>query len=294
MPDLVRYQVVDRVAVLSIDNPPVNALSAGVWEALDLTVARAAADDSADAIVLTGAGPTFIAGADIKVFASLMTAADSMRRSAGTHAILRRIEDCPKVVVAAIHGHALGGGNEVAMACHYRVATADARIGQPEVLLGLIPGAAGTQRLPRLVGPELALRMCTDGKPISGSAALAAGLVDAVVSDDLLESALSYARLHAEIRKTRELTDWTADKPRARQLIAATQSTLAAATTGSRAPDAAVEAIQYGIENGFDAGSVRERELFAECLLSTESRALRHQFFAKRAAAKAARIARDT
>lgn len=293
MPDLVRYQVVDRVAVLSIDNPPVNALSAGVWEALDLTVERAAADDSADAIVLTGAGPTFIAGADIKVFASLKTAADSMRRSAGTHAILRRIEDCPKVVVAAIQGHALGGGNEVAMACHYRVATTDARIGQPEVVLGLIPGAAGTQRLPRLVGPELAMRMCTDGKPISAQEALAAGLIDEITNDDLLLTAIHFARAHAAPRKTRALNDRIEDKPRAHHAAQAARATLAAATAGSRTPYAALEAIEYGIDHDFDTGSIRERELFAECLLSKESKALRHLFFAEREAAKVPGVPKD-
>lgn len=292
MSDLVRYGLVDRVAVLTIDNPPVNAFSTLVWSALDHTIASAVADGTAEAIVLIGAGTSFVAGADIRVFDTLKTPADSLRRSEGIHASLRRIEDSPKPVVAAIRGYALGGGNELAMACHYRVATADAKLGQPEVLLGLIPGAAGTQRLPRLVGPELALRMCTDGKPISGSAALAAGLVDEIAGDDLLEVAVRYARSRAATRKTRELTDRIAH-PHARQLPQAQQVTLAAATPGSRAPHAALESIQYGIEHGFNAGSIRERELFAECLFSTEARTLRQLFFAEREAAKAARIPRD-
>ena len=172
------------MAVLTIDNPPVNALSAAVWERLDESVARAGADRSAEAIVLAGAGTTFIAGADIRIFDQLKTREDSLARTAGIHALLKRIEDSTKPLVAAIHGHALGGGLEVAMACHYRVATKDAQVGQPEVLLGIIPGAGGTQRLPRLAGARLALDMCTDGKPLTASKALAAGLIDRVVDDD--------------------------------------------------------------------------------------------------------------
>src|SRR6478672_11962179 len=143
---LVNYAVTDRVAVITIDNPPVNALSPAVWDGIDQAVQRAAGDPDADAIVLIGAGTTFIAGADIKVFDTLKTAADSLSRSGNTHALLERVEDSPKPLVAAIHGNALGGGLEVAQACHFRVATKDARVGQPEVLLGIIPGAGGTQR----------------------------------------------------------------------------------------------------------------------------------------------------
>src|SRR5947208_5285187 len=178
MSDPVLYEVRDRVAVLTIDNPPVNALSPAVWEAIDQGVQRAVADPAAEAIVLIGAGTTFIAGADIKVFDVLKTPQDSLTRSAGTHALLRRLEDSPKPLVAAIHGNALGGGMEVAMACHFRVATKDARVGQPEVLLGIIPGAGGTQRLPRLAGAELALAMCTDGKPVAAPKKKGAGMIE--------------------------------------------------------------------------------------------------------------------
>jgi 3-hydroxyacyl-CoA dehydrogenase len=157
MASFVHYDIRDRVAVLTIDNPPVNALGQGVWEAIEAEVARAAADPLADAIVVMGAGQTFPAGADINIFNTLRTEDDSLARSAGTHAMLARLEDTPKPLVAAIHGQALGGGLELAMACHYRVATEDARVGQPEVLLGIIPGAGGTQRLPRLAGAARAL-----------------------------------------------------------------------------------------------------------------------------------------
>src|SRR5438552_2992365 len=181
MADLVRYDVKDGVAVITIDNPPVNALSPAVWAGIDEAVARANADSRADAIVMVGAGTTFIAGADIKVFDTLKTPADSMARSGAMHALLRRLEDSPKPLVAAIHGNALGGGNEVAMSCHFRVATKDAKIGQPEVLLGIIPGAAGTQRLPRLAGAALALQVCTDGKPVAAPKAKSAGMIDEIV-----------------------------------------------------------------------------------------------------------------
>src|SRR5215813_4444626 len=180
MPEPVRYEINDGVTVVAIDNPPVNALSPAVWEGIDLAVQRGVADPAAAAIVLIAAGVTFIAGADIKVFDLLKTEDDSLERSAGTHALLRRMEDSPKPLVAAIHGNALGGGLEVAQACHFRVATKDAKVGQPEVLLGIIPGAGGTQRLPRLCGATMAIEMCTEGKPVSAPKALAAGIVDDV------------------------------------------------------------------------------------------------------------------
>src|SRR5437667_4019799 len=208
MPELVGYHIQDRVAVITIDNPPVNALSPPVWDAIDRAVARAAADPAADAIVLIGAGTTFIAGADIKIFDTLKTREDSMTRSAGTHALLKRMEDAPKPLVAAIHGNALGGGLEVTQACHFRVAAKDAKVGQPEVLLGIIPGAGGTQRLPRLAGVKMALDMATDGKPVSAPKALAAGIIDHIVEGDLLDGAIAFARAKAkagEIRKVRDI-----------------------------------------------------------------------------------------
>src|SRR6185369_13037370 len=209
MSDFLRYDIQDRVAVLTIDNPPVNALAQGVWEAVDEAVARAGIDPAADAIVLIGAGTTFVAGADINVFKILKTREQSLERSARTHALLKRLEDVGKPLVAAIHGNALGGGLELAQACHYRVATADAKVGQPEVLLGIIPGAGGTQRLPRLCGAELAAEMSTAGKPVGAAKAKAAGIVDAIVDGDLLHGAMAFAKAKADahaIRKTRDIT----------------------------------------------------------------------------------------
>ena len=297
MSTLIHYDVVDGVAVLTIDNPPVNALSPLVWTALDEAVARAAIDPSADAIVVIGSGSTFIAGADIKVFDTLKTREQSLERSGGTHALLQRLEDSPKPLVAAIHGNALGGGNEVAMACHYRVATHDAKIGQPEVLLGIIPGAGGTQRLPRLCGTALALRMCTDGRPISAEQALAGGLIDRIVDGRLRDDAIAFARERAdrgETRKTRDLFDKVADVESGLAACREMRTSLDRTSKGLAAPYAAVAAIEAGLQQPFDAGSFRERELFADCVVSTQSKALRHLFFAEREAAKVPDVPKDT
>jgi 3-hydroxyacyl-CoA dehydrogenase len=300
MPEFVHYDVTDRVAVLTIDNPPVNALGQGVWEAIDQAVARANQDPQADAIVLIGAGQTFVAGADINVFKLLKTREQSLARSAGTHAMLRRLEDSAKPLVAAIHGQAFGGGLELAMACHYRVAAKDAKVGQPEVLLGIIPGAGGTERLPRLCGAQTAIEMCSDGKPVPAPKAKAAGIVDEVIDPregELLAGAIAFATARAaagERRKTRDIVI-TADQA-GKGLAACEQARGALAKTarGAGAPFAAVNAIEAAMMLGFDAGSVRERELFADCVVSTESKALRHLFFAEREAAKVPDVPKDT
>ena len=297
MPEFVHYEVVDRVAVLTIDNPPVNALGAGVWEAIDENVARANADAAVDAIVLIGAGSTFIAGADINIFKLLKTRDDSMKRSAGTHALLRRLEDSAKPLVAAIHGQAFGGGLEVAMACHYRVAVKDAKVGQPEVLLGIIPGAGGTQRLPRLAGVPTAIAMCTDGKPIAAAKARAAGIVDDIVDGDLRQGAVAFAKARAaagERRKTREIAVTPDQAAAGVAACGQARAELAKTARGARAPVAAVDGIEAALTLGFDAGSIRERELFAECVVSTESKAMRHLFFAEREAAKVPDVPKDT
>jgi 3-hydroxyacyl-CoA dehydrogenase len=297
MGDPVRYDIHNGVAVITIDNPPVNALSPAVWEGIDTLVARAAGDPNAEAIILIGAGTTFIAGADIKIFDTLKTREDSLARSAGTHALLKRLEDALKPLVAAIHGNALGGGLEVAQACHFRVAVKDAKVGQPEVLLGIIPGAGGTQRLPRLCGADLALTMCTDGKPVAATKAFAAGIIDQIVDGDLLTGAIAYARARArnrEVRKTREMPHGIDQIKAGRVACAAMRETLKKTAKGMRAPYAAVEAIEAGLTLSFDAGSVREREIFAECVVSTESKALRHLFFAEREVAKVPDVPKDT
>ena len=297
MSPLVHYEIRDRVAVVTIDNPPVNALGAGVPEAISESVERACQDPDAEAIVLIGAGSTFIAGADINIFKQLKTREQSVERSATVHARLKRLEDSGKPLIAAIHGHALGGGLEFAMACHYRVAVATAKVGQPEVQLGIIPGAGGTQRLPRLCGPALALEMCTDGKPIAAARATAAGILDAVIDGDLLEGAIAFAKARAaagERRRTRDLQAKISDRAAGVAACEAVRATLGRTARGARAPFAAVDAIEACVTLDFDAGSRREIELFADCVLSVESKAMRHLFFAEREVGRITDVPKDT
>ena len=179
------------IAILTIDNPPVNALSPGVPEGIADAIAEINKDPSVKAAVLIGGGRTFVAGADIKEFGKMTS---GRTRGAGLVPLLLGIEDCRKPIVMAIHGAAFGGGLELAMAGHYRVASSDAQVGQPEVKLGLIPGAAGTQRLPRLAGVAKALEMCTDGKPVAAAEACHLGIIDRLIEGDLLTGAVAFAR----------------------------------------------------------------------------------------------------
>jgi 3-hydroxyacyl-CoA dehydrogenase len=297
MSQLVRYEVRDRIAIITIDNPPVNALSPGVPEGISDAVERASHDAGVDAIVLIGAGTTFIAGADITIFKQLTSRHQSIERSEAVHARLRKIEDVDKPLVAAIHGHALGGGLEFAMACHYRVAAPTAKIGQPEVQLGIIPGAGGTQRLPRLCGPTVAIEMCTEGKPISAARAQAEGIIDQVIEGDLLAGAIAYAQQRAarqERRPTRDLHDKIGDRTAGFAACQTARAALNKTARGARAPFAAVDAIEACLTLDFEGGSRREIELFADCVLSTESKAMRHLFFAEREVAKIPDVPKDT
>src|SRR5207247_6892883 len=178
MGDLVQFTKSGNIGVITINNPTVNALSPGVPEGISESIDQLHKDDGLKAAVLIGGGSTFIAGADIKELAKM---ALGKPRGAGLLALLSKIEDCSKPVVAAIHGTALGGGMEIAMACHYRVAVRSAKVGQPEVMLGIIPGAGGTQRLPRLAGAAMALEMCTLGQHIPAARALAEGMIQGVI-----------------------------------------------------------------------------------------------------------------
>ena len=297
MSQLIRYDIRGRIAVLTVDNPPVNAMGPGVLEGIEEAVARADADAGVDAMVLIGAGSTFVAGADIKIFGTIKTREQSLARSDATHARLIRIENAAKPLVAAIHGNALGGGLEIAMSCHYRVMAPDARVGQPEVMLGIIPGAGGTQRLPRLCGAAMALEICTTGKPVAAARALAAGIVDQVATGSLLDDAIVFAAARAaagEARKTRDLTTEIADRGAGLAACAATRIALAGTAKGVKAPFKAVDAIEAALSLDFSAGSSRERELFADCVTSVECRALVHMFFANREAAKVPDVPKDT
>jgi 3-hydroxyacyl-CoA dehydrogenase len=205
MSDLVQLTKSGGIAVITINNPPVNALSPGVPEGISEAVAQIAKDGDVQAAVLIGGGRTFVAGADIREFGKLTSG--RRQRGAGLLPLLLQIEDCRKPIVMAIHGTAFGGGLELAMAGHYRVASPSAQVGQPEVKLGLIPGAAGTQRLPRLVGVAKAVEMCAGGNPVKTEEAFELGLIDRLIDGDLLEGAVRFAQEVAgrPPRKTRAI-----------------------------------------------------------------------------------------
>jgi 3-hydroxyacyl-CoA dehydrogenase len=272
-----------RVAVLTVDNPPVNALSHAVRLGLSDGLRAAAGDPAAAAIVIVCAGRTFIAGADITEFGK-------PPREPGLSDVLDLIEGNPKPVVAGIHGTALGGGLEVALACHYRVGVKSARFGLPEVKLGLLPGAGGTQRLPRVVGVETALQMIVTGEPIGAGDALRHGLIDQIVEGDLAVAAVAFAeRVVAEgrpLRKIRDLDDKLAEARRRPELFAEYRKSVARATRGFRAPERCIQAVEAAVNLPFAQGLARERELFRELMDSPESRAQRYFFFAEREAAK--------
>ncbi|MBI4520941.1 MAG: enoyl-CoA hydratase/isomerase family protein [Gemmatimonadetes bacterium] len=296
MSELVRSSIVDRVAVIEIDNPPVNALSAGVPEGLAAAVERAQQDASVRALVVVGAGRTFIAGADINELERAAWGDDHALPD--LHGLLQRIEDGPKPVVMALHGTALGGGLEVAMAGHYRVAVPDARMGQPEVNLGIIPGAEGTQRLTRLVGVEKALDMCVSGKPIAAAEALESGLVDRLIEGDLRTGAAAFAREMAVRRgappKTRERTDKLGTAVSNAPLYAAGRELAAKTRRRLEAPLAVIGAIEAAASLPFEEGCRREREIFVECVRSEQCKALVHAFFAERGASRVPDVPKDT
>ena len=280
-----------RIAVLTINNPPVNALSQHVRQGLRDGVTQAIADAAVGAIVITCAGRTFIAGADITEFGK-------PPREPGLHEVLDLIESSPKPVVAAVHGTALGGGLEVTLACHYRVGVRTARFGLPEVKLGLLPGAGGTQRLPRVVGVEKALQMIVSGDPIGADAALNHGLIDAIVDGDLTAAGVAFAeKILSErrpLKKIRDLEDALAAARGKPEVFADFRKSVARQTRGFRAPESCVKAVEAAVNLPFDAGLKRERELFLELMASPESKAQRYFFFAEREAAKIPDVPPDT
>ena len=280
-----------RIAVLTINNPPVNALSQHVRQGLRDGVTQAIADATVGAIVITCAGRTFIAGADITEFGK-------PPREPGLHEVLDLIEGSLKPVVAAVHGTALGGGLEVTLACHYRVGVRTARFGLPEVKLGLLPGAGGTQRLPRVVGVEKALQMIVSGEPIGADAALNHGLIDAIVDGDLTAAGVAFAEKvlseRRPLKKIRDLEDALAAARGKPEVFADFRKSVARQTRGFRAPESCIKAVEAAVNLPFDAGLKRERELFLELMASPESKAQRYFFFAEREAAKIPDVPPDT
>ena len=289
MSDKIHYQVEDGIAVITIDNAPVNAMSAavrqGCWEALD----RLATDDSAQAAVLICAGRTFIAGADITEF-------DKPTVDPWLPDLVEKFEAAEKMIVAAIHGTALGGGLETAMGCHYRCAVASARMGLPEVHLGLLPGATGTQRLPRLVGARKALDMMTSGRQVGAREALEAGIIEKLIEGDLRAGAIAWARellnSGAPIKRVGRL-DVDADGADA-GFFAEYEQKLAHKARGFFAPGQIVKCVQAALSESFRDALVTERRLFNECKASTHSQAQRHLFFAEREVARIPDVPKTT
>jgi 3-hydroxyacyl-CoA dehydrogenase len=291
--DRVNIATSGDVAVITIDNPPVNALSAGVPEGLAQAFEQLAHDSAVRAVVVIGAGRTFVAGADIN---ELERAAWDDRASLpAMHDLLGRIEDLPTPVVMAIHGTALGGGVELAMAGHYRVATRDARLGQPEVNLGIIPGAEGTQRLPRLVGIERAIDLCVSGRLIPAADALAAGLVDRIVEGDLKSEAIAFAleKASSGLVKTRDRRDRLGTPEANAPLFEAWRQRARTIRRHQIAPLKAVDAIEAAATLPFDEGCRRERELFNDCVRSEPCKALVHAFLAERGVSKVLDLPRE-
>jgi 3-hydroxyacyl-CoA dehydrogenase len=293
MTDLVQFTKDKGIAVITINNPPVNALSPGVPEGISEALDQIAQDDSVKAVVLIGGGRTFVAGADIKEFGKM---ASGKPRGAGLLPLLLKIEDSSKPVIVAIHGTAFGGGLELAMAGHYRVALSTAQVGQPEVKLGLIPGAAGTQRLPRLAGVARAVEMCTSGNPVKAEEALKFGIVDRLIEDDLLAGAVAFAREVAgkSAPKTRERDEKLGNVADNVQIFASARETAAKKQRGLLAPVAAISAVEAATKMPFEEGCKVEQKLFIDCLFSQQSKSLIHVFFSEREVNKIPDIPKET
>jgi 3-hydroxyacyl-CoA dehydrogenase len=296
MNQAVTLSVDQGVALIRIDNPPVNALSPEVIDGLDAAIDQASRDSAVQAAVIVGAGRTFVAGADIKGLEQLAWGSDS--GAPEMHALLKKIEDAPKPVVMAMHGTALGGGLEVAMAGHYRVAVPDAQMGQPEVNLGIIPGAEGTQRLPRLVGLEKAIEMCVSGKPIKAADALKSGLIDRVIEGELSAGASVFARemvaKGGRHPKTRERQDKLPPRDAVPAMLTAGRELARKTRRNLEAPVAVVDALEAAATLPFDEGCARERAIFFELAKSEQAKALIHAFFAERGVSKVPGISKDT
>jgi 3-hydroxyacyl-CoA dehydrogenase len=296
MSDLVRIELKDDVSVITIDNPPVNALSTAVSDGLRVAIDSVGSDSNARAVVIACAGRTFVAGADIK---ELEAVAQGKGPAGGpdVHDLLAAIEDCPKPVVMAMHGTTLGGGLELAMAGHYRVASPGAGMGQPEVNLGIIPGAEGSQRLPRLVGVRVAIEMLVGGRPIKAAEGLDSGLIDRIIEGDLLSGATMFAREMADKGsppKTRDRNERLGSRKANAEAFKAGRDMAARTRKNQTAPIVVLQAVEAAVTLPFDEGCKREKELAAQCVASDQARAMIHGFFAERAVSKIPDIPKDT
>ncbi len=283
----------DNIGIITLDNPPVNGLSFAVRRGLADQVEAALSDDTIEAIVITGAGKMFCGGADIRQFGQTPPA-----DAANLPAVINRIEDSSKPVVAAIHGVAAGGGLEVGLGCHYRLASTGTRLGLPEVTLGFVPGAGGTQRLPRLIGVQNALDVIVNGRLLPSERAQALGIVDEVVDGDLLTRAVTFARglvgQPDAVRKVSEREEGLEDARSNPAIFSDFRKKMARRARGFDAPYACVECIEYAVTLPFEAGLAKEREIFSSLVTSDQAKAQRHVFFAEREVAKIPDVPKDT
>ncbi len=292
MKGTVHYELRDNIALMTIDNPPVNPLSSGVRQGLSDGLQKALADDAVKAIVLTGAGRAFIAGADISEFGG-------EAKGPSLHDCLNAMDDSAKPIVAAINGTAFGGGLEVALCCHYRVIAPSAPVGLPEVKLGLLPGAGGTQRLPRLIGAEKALNFMLTGDPIPGPVAKELGIADEVAEGDIVEAGINYAKdliaKGSPVRRVRDEEDKVIADRDNPEIFDAARKTAARKMRKRFAPEMIVQCVEAAVNLGdFDAGMKVEAECFGKCLRHPQREALIHMFFAEREVAKIPDVPKDT
>ena len=289
----VNYSVNENIAILEVDNPPVNPLSSGVRAGLSEYIAKANNDESIEGIILTGAGRSFIAGADISEFGQKPDGPD-------LHTALKEIEFSKKPVLAAINGTALGGGLETALVCNYRMGTNKAIVGLPEVNLGLLPGAGGTQRLPRLIGPSQALKMMIAGTPMSAKKALQQGVIDAISENSLMDDAIAFLqeKIGLDLNEHPKVRDKNEKVLEARgddNLLSEAKALAAKTRRGQFAPGQIIACVEAAInEDDFDIGMKKESEYFLECLINPQREAMIHIFFGERAASKISDIPKET
>ena len=291
MSDLVTFTKQGAIGVITVDNPPVNALSPGVPEGLVECVQQGNADPEVKAMVLRGAGRSFIAGADIKFLGQKKTEAGLTYRTI--------IDDSEKPIVAAIHGYALGGGLETALACQYRVASKDAKVGLPEVLIGVLPGGNGTQRLPRLIGPKAALEMIVTGRHVPAPEASELGILDDLAenNDALLDTAIAYAERIADVRPLPRIRDNDEKLAEAKEdpgMFDAMRKKIERRARNQNAPYHCIKCVEAAVSMPFDEGCARERALFEELVNADEAKSLRFAFFAERQANKIPDIDKST
>ena len=290
--EVTKLDINDNVAILTLNSPPVNALSADVREGLDKGIKEAIASSNVEAIVLICDGRTFIAGADISEFGK-------EPKGPSLFEVQEELESSPKPIIAAIHGTALGGGLEVALTCHYRIAVPSAKCGLPEVSLGLLPGAGGTQRLPRLVGVEQALKMVTSGTHLSADKCLKSGLIDKLASEDqLLEDSISFAKEivseNKPLKKVRDIDEKVIAARGNDQLFSNFRNSIARKTRGFLAPEYNIQCIEAAVNKSFDEGIKVERDLFLKLVTGNQSAAQRYFFFSQRQVAKIPDIPKET